>query len=232
MMIKIGQKQGHSSNFKLSSLTMKLMAVVTVAALAGCANQDKGLTVGSVSDDYRARHPIMITDKDMILDLPVGNFPTRMTHQAKDTISGFARDYMKSSAGQILVLQPMGASNSHKAGQYANLVANALASSGVPRHQIAVSSYETETEGGAAPVKVVYTALAASTGPCGVWNEDMLANTHTNTNYENFGCATQNNLAAQIANPLDLVAPRSMSQIDATRRANAIKSYQDNGAGL
>lgn len=211
---------------------MKLMAIATVAVLAGCANQDKGLTVGAVSDDYRARHPIMIADKDMILDLPVGNFPTRMTTQAKDTISGFSREYMRSSSTQILVLQPIGASNSHKAGQYANLVANAIASSGVPRHQITVSSYDNETQGGAAPVKVVYTALAASTAPCGVWNEDMLSNTHKNTNYENFGCATQNNLAAQIANPLDLVAPRGMSPIDATRRATAIGSYQENGAGL
>lgn len=232
MMFKANQKYRCSSGAKLSSITIKFMVVATVAVLSGCANQDKGLTVGSVSDDYRARHPIMIADKDMILDLPVGNFPTRMTTQAKDTISGFTRDYMKSSATQILVLQPIGASNSHKAGQYANLVANAVASTGVPRHQISVSSYDTETEGGAAPVKVVYTALAASTGPCGVWNEDMLSNLHTNTNYENFGCATQNNLAAQIANPLDLVAPRGMSPIDATRRANAIKSYQDNGAGL
>lgn len=227
-MFKTNLKRGRSSSLN----AMKFMAIATVAVLAGCANQDKGLTVGSVSDDYRARHPIMIADKDMILDLPVGNFPTRMTTQTKDTISGFARDYMKSSASQILVLQPIGASNSHKAGDYANLVANAVASSGVPRHQIAVSSYDAEVQGGAAPVKVVYTALAASTAPCGVWNEDMLSNSHTNTNYENFGCATQNNLAAQIANPLDLVAPRGMSPIDATRRGTAIESYQSNGAGL
>lgn len=217
---------------KQKGLSGLIATAVLAALLAGCANQDKGLTVGSVPDDYRARHPIMISDKDLILDLPVGNFPTRMTRQAKDTISGFARDYMKSSATQILVLHPLGASNSHKAGQYANLVANAVASSGVPRSQISVSSYETETQGGAAPVKLVYTALAASTGPCGVWSQDIMSNSHANTNYENFGCATQNNLAAQIANPLDLISPRSMSPIDATRRSTAIGSYQDKGAAL
>jgi pilus assembly protein CpaD len=54
-----------------------------------------------------------------------------------------------------------------------------------------------------------------------------MINDFSNQNYYNFGCATQNNLAAQIANPEDLVAPRGMTPIDATRRNAAIKEYRE-----
>ena len=60
----------------------------------------------------------------------------------------------------------------------------------------------------------------------------MLADTTDNKHYANFGCATQNNLAAQIANPGDLIAPRGMTPIDAERRSNVIETYRTGGAAL
>ena len=47
-----------------------------------------------------------------------------------------------------------------------------------------------------------------------------------NKQYHNLGCASQNNLAAMIANPADLLAPRGMSEIDAARRATVIDNYR------
>jgi pilus assembly protein CpaD len=64
------------------------------------------------------------------------------------------------------------------------------------------------------------------TSQCGQWPKDLI-NDFGNQNYYNFGCATQNNLAAQIANPEDLVAPRGVTPIDATRRNAAIKEYRE-----
>ncbi|MDE1996302.1 MAG: pilus assembly protein CpaD, partial [Rhizobiaceae bacterium] len=42
-----------------------------------------------------------------------------------------------------------------------------------------------------------------------------------------FGCASQNNLAAQVANPTDLIAPRAMSPIDADQRSKVIDNYRN-----
>jgi len=36
--------------------------------------------------------------------------------------------------------------------------------------------------------------------------------------YPDFGCATQRNFAAQVANPADLIGPRSMTPAAAERR--------------
>ena len=47
-----------------------------------------------------------------------------------------------------------------------------------------------------------------------------------NRSYWNFGCASQNNLAAQLDNPMDLVAPRAMTPIDAQNRSKVIQTYR------
>ena len=54
-----------------------------------------------------------------------------------------------------------------------------------------------------------------------------MVNTFENKNYYNFGCATQNNLAAQIADPNDLLGPRRMTPADATQRGQALKRYRE-----
>ena len=72
-------------------------------------------------------------------------------------------------------------------------------------------------------------AITAKAGPCGEWPEDLVANTMENRNYHNFGCATQANLAAQVANPMDLVQPRGMTPIDAEQRYLVIQDYREVG---
>jgi pilus assembly protein CpaD len=42
----------------------------------------------------------------------------------------------------------------------------------------------------------------------------------------NFGCATQNNLAAMVADPADLVMPRTMTASDAQRRGTVFEKYR------
>ncbi|CAB3681722.1 CpaD family pilus assembly lipoprotein [Paraburkholderia rhynchosiae] len=41
-----------------------------------------------------------------------------------------------------------------------------------------------------------------------------------------WGCATYTNLAAQVANPQDLVAPRSLAPADAAVAASAVRRYE------
>ena len=47
-----------------------------------------------------------------------------------------------------------------------------------------------------------------------------------NKHWANFGCSYQNNLAAQVANPHDLIGPRRPTEIDAEKRGVAIDDYQ------
>jgi pilus assembly protein CpaD len=53
-----------------------------------------------------------------------------------------------------------------------------------------------------------------------------LANDPRALPYPNFGCAQQHNLAAQIANPADLLGPRTMAPADADRRSVIMDRYR------
>ena len=67
--------------------------------------------------------------------------------------------------------------------------------------------------------------MRAQTGKCGRWPADVLE-TSENKHYANFGCSYQNNIAAQIANPGDLLGPRKETEIDAANRSVVIGDYQ------
>lgn len=54
-----------------------VLALLTVALLAGCA--DRGTTVGSIPDDYRTNHPIVISEKEQVADIPVGHADNRLS---------------------------------------------------------------------------------------------------------------------------------------------------------
>ena len=68
------------------------------------------------------------------------------------------------------------------------------------------------------PFALSFVGVTAMTDQCGQWPEDLMMNSMANKNWHNFGCASQNNLAAQIANPNDLFTPRGETPIDAERR--------------
>ncbi|MBX4929474.1 CpaD family pilus assembly protein [Rhizobium binae] len=200
-------------------------AAVSMAILSGCAGPHDQLTTGGIPDDYRARHPIIVTEAEQTVDIPVASTDRRLTIAQRDLIRGFAANYISRASGPVYVLSPEGSPNSAAAHQLRNQVRAELASRGIASSKIINTSYAAAGAGDAAPIRLSFTGTTAITTQCGQWPKDI-SNDFANQNYYNFGCATQNNLAAQIANPEDLVAPRGMTPIDAQRRNNAIQEYR------
>lgn len=60
---------------------------------------------------------------------------------------------------------------------------------------------------------------------CGQWPKDLGVDWN-NRNYANFGCATENNLAAMVEDPRDLHAPRTMTPRDSNRRDEVFERYR------
>lgn len=199
-------------------------AIAAAGLLAGCA-QRQSITVGAVPDDYRTRHPIVLQDKDQVLDLPVGVFSYRMTQQQRAAIRGFLDRYEESGKAVVTMLVPEGSANASAAASAARDFATVLHESGVPEGYVQTLSYRASPEE-TAPIRLTYPVMSATVGPCGRWPEDIL-NTEENKQYENFGCAYQNNLAAQVANPNDFLVPRKMTTIDAENRGSAIDDYKE-----
>lgn len=205
---------------------LRLSSIAAVALLAaGCAGRDS-ITVGSVPDDYRTNHPIVISEKDKTVDIPVGIADRGLSRMQRVAADGFIAGYDRSAAPVVSVMVPYGSANQAAASVVAADLVKRLRAAGVPEGRILHQPYEASQYGDGAPVRLVYAEMRASTGPCGRWPKDLMDNAE-NRHWANFGCSYQNNLAAQIANPADLLGPRRPGDIDAQNRSHAIDQYRE-----
>ncbi len=198
--------------------------LVLTSFLAGCGNSQ--LTTGSIPEDYRARHPIVLTEAQSVIDLPVAPSDYRLSVGMRDTVKGFAQNFTRSSSGYIQIQVPRGSANAAAASHLVGDIRSVLSGSGIRSDRIITTAYAASPSGDAAPIRLSFASTRAVTAPCGNWPEDLSNDTMENRNWYNFGCASQNNLAAQIANPTDLMGPRGMTPIDATRRSTVIDAYR------
>jgi len=214
-----------SMRIAVSARSAVVMAALSAALLAGCANRDS-IHVGSIPDDYRTNHPIVVGERERVIDLPVAASAHKVSREQAQVLAGFIDDYDPKSGAAVRVLVPRGSANAGAASAVAAQMVDVIGRQGVPYGSILVNSYDAGAPDVSAPIRVSYTAVTASVGKCGRWPSD-LTETADNKHYANFGCAYQNNLAAQVANPYDLLGPRKTTEIDPENRANAIRRYKD-----
>ncbi len=206
--------------------------LLPLAILAGCASHsENNFTVGSVQSTYKTKHPIVIDEKEMSLEVPIAASAHELTYPAQSSIEAFANRYKTGANGVLTIMIPAGSANETAARRLLPKIVTSLNHLGIQRRYIRSTTYYASNYGSTSPVRLTFTALAASVEECGKWPEDLAGANSQNQNYHNFGCASQNNLAAQIANPADLLGPRAMTPIDAERRNAAIETYRNGEVG-
>jgi len=207
-----------------------LAAAAIGAMLAGCTHMqsakiDRHIIVGSVPEDYRTAHPIAIEEGVETLDVPAGLNTIRLTEGAKGTIDAFARAFLESGSATIAIVTPSGSTNQGAAHALAQQIQGELVADGIAASAIELRSYHAGSSEVTAPIRLAYSRIGAHTAQCGPWPDQFSRNSE-NRNYFNYGCATQQNLAAMVANPLDLLYPRAMPAADAARRTGVIGDYE------
>jgi len=216
-----------SGGARIRRSAIPILAIAIAASLAGCAKRDS-ITVGAIPDDYRTTHPIVIAEKNQKIDLPVGAGDRGMTGSQRDTLLGFLDGYDRSAAPALTIATPIGSANEVAATAAARDFARLAIASGIKRDRIVVTSYQSVVPEASAPIRVSYISVRAQTDKCGRWPEDILE-TSENKHYADYGCSSQNNLAAQLANPADLLGPRKPTDIDAENRGAVIDVYRGRG---
>jgi pilus assembly protein CpaD len=212
---------------RIPARAFRLAGVLLAASiLSGCGSLKRDhVEVGAVPDDYRTNHPIVISEQEQVIDIPVGIADERLSASQKIAVRGFMADYDRASAPVVQILHPSGSANERAAADLSGEMVALIAGAGVPKHKIVAVPYHVAEADAAAPIRLSYNRMTASTGPCGRWPADILSDSE-NRHYANFGCSMQNNLAAQIADPADLLGPRKPTEINAERRGVAIGDYQ------
>jgi pilus assembly protein CpaD len=141
-------------------------------------------------------------------------------------LSDFLARYRGKDIGnsKLVIAVPTGSPNEGAAMRAVAHMRQLIADYGFSESEIAMRPYNGGHDA-SAPIRFAYLTYVAEGPECGHWPTN-LAEDPRNLPYPNFGCATQRNLAAQIANPADLLGPRTMTPSDAERRSMVAERYR------
>jgi pilus assembly protein CpaD len=204
-----------------------LAAMGLVASLAGCVTKEAA--VEPYPNDYRERHPITLTEGVQTVEIFLGRNRGGLTPSQRADVLAFAQTWRRDATGGIVIDVPHGGPADRAASDTLREVHSILAASGVPAKAVFVRGYR-PSGAALASIKINYSKLIATAGPCGQWPQDLGPSKDPayveNRNYWNLGCASQRNLAAMVDNPADLVQPRGEAPAYTARRTVAIDKYR------
>jgi pilus assembly protein CpaD len=206
-------------------LTVSLLAL----ALTGCKTLDDepgGHVAGWTLVDPTQRHPIMVSQQPSTMIVRVARGSQGLTPPQKGQIATFLERYRVSDAGnsKLVIAVPSGSPNESAAVRAVGEIRQLITAYGFSEANVAIEPYHDGRDPGA-PIRLSYLRYVAEGPECGRWTTN-LADESRNLPYPNFGCAQQRNLAAQIANPADLLGPRTVEPADAERRAVVFDKYR------
>jgi pilus assembly protein CpaD len=212
-------------------LLLPFLAVLALS-VGGCASSSNPDITGSLPDDHRLRHPINVTRGIASIDLLPGGGPGGLTDRQVADIHAFAADWQNRGRGKLTIQVPKGgdrttdAQSTHAAREIRRI----FAANGIAASAVTTVRYAADGPSHLAPVRLEFPILEARLPhACGQWPNDIgyrdPEESNRNRQDWNLGCATQQNLAAQVEDPEDFIRPRAESAAWATRRATVIDKY-------
>ena len=205
------------------SLTGLAAFAALAFALAGCNSHAPSLAryEALATDDYRMRHPIRVAPAPRTLTLEVHGRAQGVTPAQAASLRAFAAGYASHGQGPMVIDVPVGGANAVAVELVAQKAITTLNAAGVAYVE---TRHVNAAPGAGSVLAVTYHAVGARVDDCGLWpgSGTGLA---ANRSYHNFGCATQRNLAAQVADPRDLVHPRAATPSLASRRYTVMTKH-------
>jgi len=196
------------------------IAVALAAGLAGCGGFN-GIEDAQYDANYT--HPISVETDVATLNVGVVAGQPGLAPSERSAIEAFAAAYRQRGHGPLTISTPSGSPNAGAAAVALSDVRDILAENGVT--SLAYTPYRASGADNGAPLILSFKHYVAKPTACGDWSMDY-AFDPSNRLPPNHGCATQNNLAAMVADPADLAGPRTMTPADAGRRNTVLEKYR------
>ena len=210
-----------------NAIARRCAGVGMLAALAclqsGCMT-DYASSEPAFPGDFQTRHAIALATAPSRLDVyPIGG---ALDARTVANLRSFAEQYRNFGSGEVVIFVPGHAGSDWRA---VSEIRQVLRRSGL-RARVGSGAYFPYGSG-AAPIQVAFMSLKAEVRtPCGLWPEDLASGSSLegwkNEPYENFGCATQSVVAAQVADPRDFVQARALGPSDVAMRTRAIEAVR------
>ena len=203
-----------------SSIIRSFAAFGLAALLAGCATHVPGANNKAATPTQRFEAKVTPRPEEVRLAVHAQGLSPRQA----DALSKFVADWREDEGGRIGIQAPSQGVDSASAYRMSESARSFLIAQGVPAEQIEVVSYTPEAQ--AEPALLVgYLRFEAEIPKCGkTWNN--IAHSMNNDVQPNFSCSVTANMAVQLADPGDLLAPRHMTPQDAARRQDVLDKYR------
>ena len=156
------------------------------------------------------RHPITVDQQAVTLTIPIDSTRSGLSRGDLQQLDRFVSASRTKGYGPITVTAPAGTGRDLEANETAAAVRAALNDSGVAYADIQGASVTSST---AKEVMVSFVRYVAQGPQCGVFDNERAAR-FRNLSHPNFGCSSQHNLAAMIADPRDLTRAQSTTTRD------------------
>ena len=179
-------------------------------AMTGCKTTDDPTRVaGWTLIDSAQRHPILVSQEPTTHLIRMGRGSNGLSSSQRAQLLDFVAHFRATDAGnsRLIVAVPSGGANEVSAMYAVGEIRSLLTDQGFGEASISVEAYNAEGAGDP-PIRVSYMRYVAEPPQCGDWSTN-LAYDPMNLPYPNLGCAQQRNLAVMVANPADLLGPRS-----------------------
>jgi pilus assembly protein CpaD len=218
---------------RASGLGPVVARLVTASLLAlsaaGCKSLDEPGVYGAgfTIVDPLQKNPIMVSQQPATLNLRVPRNASGLSDSQRRDVAGFLHHFRNTGMGntRLVISVPAGSPNEAAAMRMMSEIKSMVVDFGFS-DTVTVTEPYSVPRNSEAPLRLSYLQYIAEGPACGRWPTN-LARQKDNLNYDNFGCAQQRNLAAQVANPADLIGPRSMTQSDTERRSVVIGRYEN-----
>ena len=206
-----------------SRLAPALLVVLAAGALGACKhNEYTGEVAGWTLIEPSQRHPILVSQEPETMDIHVSRGGHGLSPRQRAQLIDFAQRARASDAGnsKLVIVAPTGGRNEIASMYAVQEIRSLLADIGFNEASISIEASYNES----GPIQVSYARYVAEGPTCGDWSTN-LATHPQRLPYPNFGCATQRNLAAMVANPADLLGPRTETERFADRRRTTMEKY-------
>lgn len=203
----------------MTRITGLAAGLAAAAALTGCAADSNPQTLALTPTEH---YGLTVTSHPE--QIAIGLHRSGLSVTQKAALGQFVSQWRDDGGGPVSLRAPVDGVDPALARRMQDEASAYLTQLGVPHEQVQASGYASNRAPGA-PLLASYDRFEAQGPNCsGGWSD--LTSTGHNSTFGHFGCAVTANVAAQIANPRDLIAPAVMTPSDNLRRAAVLDKYR------
>ena len=217
-----------SSNRPQIRFALGLLALAAIGLIGGCATSDRAAPVEHAAATPTEQYPLRA--REIPGELKLAAHAGGLSPAQRDALADLADRWTRSGGGDVTIRVPNAGVDPRAADLTSREAMDFLGALGVPEVRIRRIGYDPSAQGdahdrGEAPIVVAYLTYRALVQRCGLEWENLSSN-GKNRPMGNFGCAVSANMAAQIADPADISAPRALDPTDTGRRVTVLDKYR------